>query len=242
MSALQVTGPPLKTRLRPPAQPSIIRYPDSDGEPMAESDLQYRCITDIRFGLEQFYRENSQVYVGADLLIYYVEGDPGKSVAPDVFVALGVPRGLRHNYLIWEEGKPPDVAFEFASPGTWRGDLGWKRGLYLGLGVQEYFLFDPSGEYFQPMLQGYSLAGDAYKPLALLETQRGERGLFSQVMGLELWTKPNGGEGMPYILRLYNPATSEWLSTPEEAAEARRVAEARLAELQAELERLRGTA
>jgi hypothetical protein len=80
-------------------------------------------------------------------------------------------------------------------------------------------------------------------------------GLSSQVLGLELWARPDGGKGMPYVLRLYNPANSEWLPTPEEEAEAHRTeaearraaetraaaAEARLAELQAELEQLRIT-
>ena len=238
MSALQVTAPARPRRLYPPAPRPVVYYPDSDGEPTAENGLQYRCITDLRFGLEQYYRENPQVYVGADLLIYYVEGDPGKSVAPDVFVAIGVPQGLRHNYLIWEEGRPPDVVFEIASPGTWRADLGWKRGLYQGLGIQEYFLFDPTGEYFKPMLLGYGLEGEVYRPLLPPETHRGEMGLYSRMMGLELWAKPDGGEEMHYVPRLYNPAAGEWLPTPEEEAAAHRVAEARVAELQAELARL----
>jgi Uma2 family endonuclease len=208
---------------------------------MAENDLQYRCITDVRFGLEQHYHPDPQVYVGADLLIYFVEGDPHKSIAPDVFVALGVPKGIRHNYLIWEEGKPPDVVFEFASPGTWRADLSWKHGLYQGLGVREYFMFDPSNEYFHPLLQGYRLEGKVYQPLSPLGTERGELGLYSEVLALELWAKPDGGEGMSHVLRLYNPATGEWLPTPEGEAQAHRAAKARLAELQAELEQLKRT-
>lgn len=259
MSVSQVITPAVEGRggVTPSllAQREVIEYPDSDGEPMAENDAQYRCIVGIRFGLEQYYRAQPLVYVGADLLIYYQEGDPGKSVASDVFVALGVPKGLRRNYLIWAEGKPPDVVFEFASPGSWRADVGWKRGLYQGLGVREYFLFDPGGEYFRPALQGYRLEDQVYKPIAALEARQGILGLHSEVLALELWVKPDGGEGMPYLLRLYDPATGAWLPTPEEEAEARRIAqaraveeatarraaEARVAELQAELERLRET-
>lgn len=217
----------------------VIHYPDSDGKPMAEHDPQYRCITDTRFALEQFFRACKEVYVGADLLMYYEEGDPTKSVAPDVLVALGVPKGIRRNYLIWEEGKAPDVVFEFASPGTWQADLGWKFGLYQGLGVKEYFLFDPLAEYFDPPLQGYRLVGRTYQPIPSLSSERGVLGLFSEVLGLELWMRPDGGEGMPYVLRLYDPTAEAWLLTPAEEAEARRQAEARVAELEAELERLR---
>ncbi len=243
-----------KPRARPPAEPAAVYYPDSDGEPMADNDLQYRCITDTRFALEQYYRENPQVYVGADLLIYFVEGEPSKSIAPDVFVALGVPKVTRRNYLVWEEGKPPDVVFEFASPRTWRADLGWKHGLYAGLGVREYFLFDPTGEYFRPILQGHRLRGKSYRPLPSLGTERGILGLSSQTLGLELWARSGSADQMAYVLRLYNPATGEWLPTPAEEAAARRAetaarrtaearaaaAEARLAELQDELQRLRG--
>lgn len=213
---------------------------------MAENDPQYRCITDTRFALEQRYRDHPQVYVGADLLIYYVEGDPGKSVAPDVLVSFGVPQGNRRYYLLWEEGKAPDVVFEFASPSSWQADVGWKRGLYQGLGIREYFIFDPTGEHLDPLLRGYRLVREIYEPLPLIQGERGLMGLMSEVLGLELWVKENGGAGMPYVLRLYDPGSGEWLRTPEEEAEARRAAEARAAAaearaaaLQAELERLR---
>jgi len=239
MEKTQVTPIVVRPPRRKLRREEVIYYPDSDGKPMAENDPQYRCITDTRFALEEFYRDDDQVYVGADLLVYYEEGDPTKSVAPDVFVVLGVAKRLRRNYLIWEEGKAPDVVFEFASPGTWQADLGWKFGLYQGLGVREYFLFDPLAEHFDPPLQGYRLVGRVYEAISSLSGERGVLGLRSEVLGLELWMRADGGEGMPYVLRLYDPATESWLRTPAEEAEARRRAEARIAELEAELKRLR---
>ncbi|HIQ04889.1 MAG TPA: Uma2 family endonuclease [Anaerolineae bacterium] len=165
MDAIRTTPTDLRLRRRPLRGRSVVYYPDSDGKPMAENDPQYRCITDTRFALEQRYRGNLRVYVGADLLVYYEKGDPHKSVAPDVLVVFGVPKGNRRNYLIWEGGKPPDVVFEFASEGMWQADWGWKFGLYQGLGVQEYFLFDPLAEYFEPPLQGYRLVERRYEPI-----------------------------------------------------------------------------
>lgn len=115
---------------------------------------------------------------------------------------------------------------------------------FLGLGVQEYFLFDPTGEYFDPILQGYRLVEENYQPLApLLDSTAPLLGLWSEVLSLELRLKENGGEGMPYVLRLYDPET--WLPTPDEERAARQAAEARAAEaelarVQAELARLRG--
>ena len=51
-------------------------YPTSDGKPMAETDVHYRLMTDLRFELEQFFRDDSDVYVSGNILIYYVEGNP----------------------------------------------------------------------------------------------------------------------------------------------------------------------
>lgn len=239
----------------------IIVYPDSDGKPMAENDPQYRAIVNTRFGLEQHYLDTAGVYVGADLLIYFEEGNPRIHVAPDVFVSLGVPRHARRTYKIWMEGKAPDIVFEFATPGAWRADLGWKRGLYQGLGVREYFLFDPSAEFFRPLLQGFRLEDDVYRLIGTLDSGRGERGIASEVLGLELWAQRTNDPDIPYMLHLYNAATSTWLPTPEEAAEQARAAsaraaaeaaaraeaetraaaaEARLHDLEAELKRLRG--
>ncbi|MBI1988053.1 MAG: Uma2 family endonuclease [Nitrospinae bacterium] len=223
----------VEQEVSPRRERPIIDYPDSDGEPMADNDPQYRCITDTRFALEQYYHDDFRVYVGADLLIYYVEGDPTKSVAPDVLVSLGVPKRNRRSYRLWEEGKPPDVVYEFASERSWRGDLGWKRGLYEGLGIREYFLFDPTGEYFSPVLRGYRLEEEVYQRLPLMESPSGEISLVSEVLGLELWVKTDGEEGMPWVLRLYDPKTGKWLPTPAEEAEARRTAEARAAEAEA---------
>jgi Uma2 family endonuclease len=237
-------------------------YPDSDGQPMADNDQQYQTMVDTRFALQQKYRDQD-AYVGANLLIYFQEGDPTKSIAPDVFVALGVPAGRRRTFLTWLEGQSPNVVFEIASPRTWKADLSWKKGLYLGLGVQEYFLFDPGGEYFQPLLHGFQLEDGIYRSMELLAGDRGVMGLRSAVLGVELWAQTNDDPAMPYVLRLWDLATNAWLPTPEgearareeaemraaasearanSEAQARQQAEARLREMEAELRRLRGEA
>jgi Uma2 family endonuclease len=251
---------PKLTLFRSPWAHDDLFYPDSDGEPMADNDQQYQTMVDVRFGLQQRYR-GQDVYVGANLLVYFEEGDASKRVAPDVFVALNVPPGARRTYLIWMEGKSPDMVLEIASRRTWKADVSWKKGLYQGLGIQEYFLFDPTGEYFQPILQGYVLEEETYRPIAPAEGQRGVLGVVSATLGLELWAQPNDQPEMPFVLRLWDSAAGAWLPTPEgEAAgraeaelramveaqaraeaEARAdAAETRLRELEAELRRLRG--
>jgi hypothetical protein len=185
--------------------------------------------------LRSFFSHRNDVYVGANMFVYYSEGDSTKKVAPDLFVAFGVPNHERRIWKTWEEGKAPDVIFEFTSKGTWDQDLGSKKGLYAWLGVTEYFLFDPLDEYLQPRLRGFKLKESDYVPISTSET--GE--LVSHLLGLIL--RPVGDE-----LELIDQASGERLLPPLELAEtlrqetaARQAAEAEVARLQAELEALK---
>ena len=59
---------------RPHLPPAAVDYPSSDGKPLAENDLQARAILYAFGALRVRYRERrSDVYVSADLLIYYEE-------------------------------------------------------------------------------------------------------------------------------------------------------------------------
>ena len=57
-----------------PTRPEIY-YPESDGEPMAESDLHRDWMFEIIEKLKRFFA-GQHVYVSGNLLIYYVEGQP----------------------------------------------------------------------------------------------------------------------------------------------------------------------
>src|SRR5262247_974308 len=145
------------------------------------------------------------------MLLYYEEGNPAACVAPDVFVVQGVAKGERRTYRLWEEGQPPAVVFAITSRSTRLDDLGTKRALYAMLGVREYFLYDPLGEYLRPPLQGYRLQEGEYQRLPPVDPQ----GLASQVLGLELQLEAGR-------LRVVHPTTYERLLTPAEAQAARR--------------------
>jgi len=109
------------------------------------------------------------------------------------------------------------------------------------LGVREYFLYDPLGEYLRPPLQGYRLQQGEYE--RVLPGDQGQ--LVSQALSLELRLQDEQ-------LQVVNPATGERLLTPAEAhaarrteaearqveAEARQAAEARAVLAEAELKRL----
>ena len=206
-----------------------IRYPESDGKPMAESDLHVRELMRAFQTLDDAFAARAEVYVGANMLLYYEEGNPRASVAPDVFVVIGVPKlPLRRIYKVWEEGVPPSFALEITSASTRREDLRKKWNLYAQMGVREYVLYDPEGEYLRPPLQGHRLVGGTYEPM---ETDA-DGALLSDMLGMRLLLV-NGR------LRFVDRRTGAPLLSPAERAdreaEARRMLEARVAELEARL-------
>jgi Uma2 family endonuclease len=195
-----------------PLQQDSVFYPESDGKPMAESDLHRKEMFDLISALEYRYRDAPDMYVAGDLFIYYREGDPSSAVAPDVFMVKGVPNRLRKVFKLWEEGWGPCFVIEATSASTRREDRQRKWALYERLGVEEYFLHDPLGEWLTPPLQGYRLVGGKYQPI--LPEPDGT--LVSRTTGLGLRR-----EGVH--LRLLDLASGELLPTDREAQEGIRL-------------------
>ncbi len=75
-----------------------IDYPESDGHPMGETDKHILLMMALRFMLDEFFRTTPRIYVGSNLMCYYVEGDPKKSISPDVFMVRGAEKGERRVY------------------------------------------------------------------------------------------------------------------------------------------------
>lgn len=173
-----------------------VVYPDSDGEPMAETGIHVRTILHLYGALLNHYRRREDVYIAADMFLYYEKGNPKARKTPDVMVVYGVPSTPeRRSFRIWEEGAVPSVVFEISSKATWMEDLVTKSVLYARLGVKEYFIFDPLEEYLEETLQGFRLEDKDYVPMDIAGGQ-----LFSQELGLEMRREET-------ILRLIDPAT-----------------------------------
>lgn len=199
-------------------------YPDSDGKPMAVSDLHRLILTRTLGVLDAHFEERPEVYVSGDILMYYVEGDPRQSVSPDVLVAFGLGKKPRRSYLVWKEGKVPDFAMEFSSKGTYRNDLGRKMTLYASLGIQDYFLYDAEGLYLSSPIMGFTLVDGSYVPISAGP----DGGLHSAALGLNFYVGDVG-------LGIYDPVAGDWLQTPAESA----IARAEIAETRADEEATR---
>ena len=136
--------------------PHEIDYPESDGKPMGETELHRDWTIRILDILRQRYRDQ-QVYVASDLLLYYEQGVPTKFVVPDCFVVLNCAKHRRRTFQTWKEGRGPDVVIEVTSRSTSSVDTIDKPKIYERMGVQEYFLFDPTADYLESSFQGYRL-------------------------------------------------------------------------------------
>ncbi len=192
----------------PPKRGSAVFYPESDGEPMAETDFHAKLLTDLRNALAMFFAAREDVYVSGNIMFYYEEGEPKEVISPDVMVCFGIPKGNRTSYKTWEENDVvPSVIIEISSRGTWRKDRVEKRALYAMLGVKEYFIFNPLDLKSDFSFVALRLQNGEYDAMEITEGR-----VRSEILNLDLVVKDE-------TLRLFDPATGEFLKTTEELAE-----------------------
>ena len=207
-----------KTRYAPTDRKDI-EYPESDGEPMAETEIHRDAIIKTLQMLIAHFEDVPDVCVSGNMMMYYEEGNAKKSISPDVYVSFDVGKRRRRIYRFWDEGKPPDFIIEFSSLGTYREDLRKKVPLYAEIGIKEYFLCDLEGLYLPTPLIGYRLVDGEYESIPV----DANGNAFSETLGLELRLHDED-------IDFYDPETDKLLLTPTEAAQL----EAEQAQLEAE--------
>ena len=236
------------THLPPPDNSRLEPLPDPPREP----DMQQEEHIYHFFGaLRPYFAGCEDVLISGGGYVRVNPGDPIE-LAPDGLFARNIsnPSAIiaRNGYVISEVGKPPDLVLEVASRSTGRRDYTIKRDGYAALGVAEYWRFDHTGGRFHDApLAGDTLVDGNYVPIEIVHESESLHWGYSEVLGLELWW--DDGK-----LLFRDPASGTFLLTPEELrAEAdsarneadseraaRQAAEARVAELETELRRLRG--
>ena len=189
-----------------------IDYPEQRETDMGETSLHYQITTELFNMLKIFLSERDDVFIAANMNLYYEEGDANKWYAPDLMLAFGVSGEDRSSYKVWDEGVFPQVIFEVASNRTWKVDSTDKLELYGELGAEEYYILDTKN----------------YLPLSIMSYQRtvedlifspsSDNRIFSPQLNLEIVK-----ENKKY--RLFDTAHNEFLLTP--------------AEMKAEIERLK---
>jgi Uma2 family endonuclease len=143
--------------------PILVRYPDSDGKPMAENTRQFQWIVTIKEGTDDLFRDDPEVFVAGDLFWYPVEGDNTIRAAPDTLVAFGPRKGHRKSYRQWEEGGvAPQVVFEILSPGNGFTEMQRRFAFFQRHGVEEYYIYDPD----ENLLEGFLRNGKVLDEIA----------------------------------------------------------------------------
>ena len=133
------------------------------------------------YSLKPLLAQRPDGYVGGNRFVHFLDQAGHREFKdPDVLVVLNVPKGIRKNWVVWREGKEPDVVIELLSPSTLTQDTNEKKQVYQNqLRVKEYFWFDP----LNPAdWAGFSLQRGAYQKLPVDRDGR----LISQQLGLAL--------------------------------------------------------
>ena len=174
-----------------------------------------------------------RAYVGGDQFIYWVQYQPTRAVAPDVYVLPGVdPETDVRAWKLWEYGVVPSLVVEVVGLDVRKDyELGPPR--YDEIGVRELFVYDP-GYAEGPERSRFQVWRRRRGELVRVDRTDADR-VRSRVLGCFI---REVGEGSRRRLRLATgPRAEELFPTAEEAAErGREEAEAELARVRAELE------
>jgi Uma2 family endonuclease len=144
----------------PPTEDELLY---DDGVPM-ETERHVLQIYLLMEPLKLHWADRQDFFVGGNMFVYFSPEQVRNYDfrGPDVFVALGVSRRERKSWLVWQEGKGPDVVIELLSDSTAAKDKTEKKEIYQDrLRVPEYFWFDPFGG----ELAGFALRAGKYVPL-----------------------------------------------------------------------------
>ena len=131
----------------------------------------YSTLTDVIFLAE------------ANVGIYHTVKNP--AIVPDVFVSFDVEvpenwwEKQQRCYMLWNFGKPPEIAIEIVS-NTVGDELGKKLAVYEKMRVNYYIVYDPSHQISPESLRIFELSGRRYREI-------GSHWLESVNLGLTLW-------------------------------------------------------
>jgi Uma2 family endonuclease len=197
----------------PLSLPTQDQLPGDDGVPMETQrhKLQMDILIDT---LLSWLEAREDGYVGGNMFVYFSAAQLRNQdfKGPDFFAVLGVPKQERKSWVVWEEGKAPDVIVELLSESTQQQDKTTKKDIYQDqLRVPEYFWYDP----FNPEdWAGFKLQNGVYQPLELDERER----LISERLSLALVRWQGTYKGVETVWLRWETLEGELLPTPQEIA------------------------
>jgi Uma2 family endonuclease len=221
------------------------------GDEIPQSDPHAQVVTTLYQMLKRHYEPVQDVVIFFDMKIVW--GIPGlPEPSPDLAILRGLPRREgRSIYKVPEEGVLPCLIIEavsFSDAAMYKNDHEEKVRIYQRAGIPEYLIIDPPFPPNDPLtLTAYRLAPDGrYRRIDPDPMGR----IHSETTNLFFAPSEDGR-----TVRVGDAGTGEWLLTGSEEqaarkvaeeravreAEGRKAAEAEIARLRAELERLKGS-
>lgn len=150
---------------------------DAEASP-PEGDLHYDAKNDVRETLREWFRRlGKSVYVAAELTVYY-PGEP--RFAPDVLAVRDVEVRDRTKWVVSAEGKGLDWVMEVHCGGDRRKDAEVNVARYARVGIPEYFVYDR----LRQQLAGYRLPSASARAYVPIVPQLGR--FASQLLELDL--------------------------------------------------------
>jgi len=156
--------------------PTAEELPDSDETPV-DNELQNDIPNMLLNLLRSIWSDREDWFFGVDMCYYYEaniqEPKKSKSIVPDGFLAIGVPRlkdeGGRLSYVLWQEQVKPIMVLEVISK-EYNGEYDEKLRQYQKLGILYYVVYNSlsgrRGRYKRnESLEVYKLIDDKYELL-----------------------------------------------------------------------------
>ena len=229
-----------QTSAKKPRERFVLPDPP-EGNPEDMTSFDHLTVSgNVRYLIRHLGNPETTIVAGERYLTRALGAPPADRMAPDLLIALGAdPEIYRENngYIISEQRKPPDFVLEIASRSTGRQDVVEKRAAYADLEIPEYWRFDETGEFHGARLAGDRLVDGQYEPVPIETVEEGVLQGYSRVLNLILrwdhghlgWHDPETGN---HIIRY-----EDLEARADIEREARMAAEARVRELEAEMER-----
>ena len=234
------TNPPLSPRL---TLPTMYDLKSEDPEELGLPDEYhgYQPLL-LRHTFKPSNCDLEEIFIGADINLYYDLHHLNWYKRPDWFAVIGVSRlyegrELRNSYVMWQELISPFVVVELLSPGTEDEDLGrtipqpgkpptkWQVYEQI-LRVPYYIVFSR----YTNQLQAFRLVGGQYESVEV-----GEEGLLIPQLELRLGLWQGSYENIERLWLRWFTASGELILTPSEEAAA---AQTRVTQAEQRAERL----
>jgi Uma2 family endonuclease len=205
------------------------------GDEVTQSDPHAQAVTTLHELLKRHYEAVPDVALLFDMkIVWGIPGLPNPS--PDLAIVRGVPkREGRSIYRVPEEGTLPCLIIEvvsYSDDAMYKNDHEEKVKLYQRVGIPEYLIVDPPFPPSDPLLlTGYRMAADRrYRRI-----EPDSRGHLHSLTTSLFFAPSEDGRSV----RIGDAEIGEWLLTGSEERTARKAAEERAREAEAENARLR---